>query len=59
MESKTTDCVMCHRKIDPECLSFEQRLIDDRDFCRECWDDIMFGEHAEEVPLPVLVVEGR
>lgn len=46
---------MCHRKIEPERLSFEQRLIDDMDFCRECWDGIMSAQE-EEVLLPVLSV---
>jgi hypothetical protein len=46
---------MCDGPIDTPSLSFEQRLVDDRDFCRASWDELMYGE--EEVTLPSLVVE--
>lgn len=58
MESESRICVMCNGVIDTQSPSFEQRLVDDRDFCRTCWDDMMFGKESE-VPLPVLVLEGR
>ncbi|AIF84136.1 hypothetical protein NTE_02080 [Candidatus Nitrososphaera evergladensis SR1] len=34
-------CVMCHDAISPASLSFEQRLVNDKDFCRKCWDEII------------------
>jgi len=36
-----TKCVACFRPIDPDMLSFEQKLIADEHFCRPCWDDVM------------------
>jgi hypothetical protein len=53
MESET-ECVMCHREINSALLSFEQRLIDDKNFCRECWDGMMSGAQEEEAPLRAL-----
>lgn len=34
-------CVSCFRPIDPNALSFEQKLIEDEHFCRLCWDEVM------------------
>lgn len=41
---------MCGGVINSSSLSFEQRLIGDEDFCRTCWNGIMYEEH-DEVPL--------
>ena len=38
------DCVQCLNSIDADALSFEQRLIDDQDFCRRCFDEKVDGE---------------
>lgn len=48
------NCVLCGGTIDSDALTFEQRLINDEDFCRTCWNDIMHEEYEEEVPLPQL-----
>jgi len=41
-------CVSCFRPIDESSLSFEQKLIDDENFCRSCWDDVM-SESVDEL----------
>lgn len=38
------ECVQCLNPIDTAMLSFEQRLIDDQDFCRRCFDEKVDGE---------------
>jgi hypothetical protein len=35
-------------------LSFEQKLIEDEDFCRRCWDDIVNGSYDEVAVVPSL-----
>ena len=35
------NCVCCSRIILIEVLSFEQRLVGDKDFCHVCWNEIM------------------
>lgn len=37
----TRYCLDCGAPIDPNSLSFEQKLVGDTDFCRQCWDRIM------------------
>jgi hypothetical protein len=54
---KNQACVLCNDVIDPQRLSFEQRLIDDTDFCRTCWDEIMEGEYPRDVPILALAGE--
>ncbi|AIC14930.1 hypothetical protein [Nitrososphaera viennensis] len=39
---------MCCNAIHSASLSFEQRLIDDKDFCRKCWDEITGAAYPEE-----------
>ena len=41
-------CVACFRPVDPDMLSFEQKLIEDEHFCRPCWDDVM-SESIDEL----------
>jgi hypothetical protein len=53
---ETEKCVVCRNVIDPASLSFEQRLIEDKDFCRKCWDAVM-EVRPEEIRLPVLIVK--
>ncbi len=35
------NCTQCGDPISEESFSFEQRLIDDHNFCRKCFDEIM------------------
>lgn len=49
----TWHCLDCSAPIDPNSLSFEQKLVDDKDFCRRCWARIMMDE---EILLPRLAV---
>jgi len=52
---ETRQCVNCSSTIDSGALSFEQKLIDDEDFCRRCWDDIMNGSYDEQaIVMPKL-----
>lgn len=54
-EGEAKKCVNCSNSIDQLSLSFEQKLIDDEDFCRRCWDDIMNGSYDEQaVVMPKL-----
>jgi hypothetical protein len=34
-------CCTCHLPIDFRNLSLEQMIVDDRDFCRRCFDEIL------------------
>jgi uncharacterized paraquat-inducible protein A len=47
-------CVECGISIDVDTLSFEQRLIEDEDFCRRCWDKVM--DETDDVRLPILAI---
>ena len=53
--NKKEICVICNGPIDASSLSFEQLLVNDKDFCRTCWDEILYSE--EEPSLPSLIVE--
>lgn len=54
-EEEARECVNCSNGIDRGLLSFEQKLIDDEDFCRRCWDDIMNSSYDEQaVVMPKL-----
>jgi hypothetical protein len=45
-------CVMCSSSFELSEHGFEQRLIDDVDFCPRCWQDIMTMEYEESfVPI--------
>lgn len=55
MKTNQERCVLCGKAIDSLSLSFEQRLIGDQDFCRNCWNEIMI-EGYDESPLPILLV---
>lgn len=35
------NCIQCEDPISEESSNFEQRLIDDQDFCRKCFDEMM------------------
>ena len=50
-------CVECGIDIDVDNLSFEQKLIEDEDFCRRCWDRVM--DNADDVRLPSLTPDHR
>lgn len=39
-----TDCIQCFRPINSDSLSFEQRLVNDRDFCRRCFEEVAEGD---------------
>lgn len=45
-------CVECGIDIDTDNLSFEQKLIEDEDFCRRCWDRVM--DETDDIRLPSL-----
>ena len=47
-------CVECGIDIDVDSLSFEQRLIEDEDFCRGCWDRVM--DDTDDIRLPSLTL---
>jgi hypothetical protein len=48
-------CVECDSPIEPGSLSFEQRLIDDQDFCRRCFDEIISDEDMPYLKSPGLM----
>ena len=50
-------CVECGIRIDMDNLSFEQKLIEDEDFCRRCWDRVM--DDTDDVRLPSLTPNHR
>jgi len=50
-------CVECGIDIDIDNLSFEQKLIEDEDFCRRCWDRVM--DETDDVRLPSLTPNHR
>ena len=52
--SEASQCIQCGVAIDPTTLSFEQKLIDDKDFCRRCWNQIM--SDVDDIRLPHLAV---
>jgi hypothetical protein len=37
-------CVKCDEPINPGSLTFEQKLVDDTDWCAKCWAHIMSDE---------------
>ena len=42
-------CIMCCEPIDYDNLSFQQRLIGDRDFCRACFDEILEAQYDSDM----------
>lgn len=42
-------CIMCFAPIGYGNLSFQQRLIDDRDFCRVCFDEILEAQYDSDL----------
>ena len=50
-------CVECGINIDKGSLSFEQKLIEDEDFCRRCWDRVM--DETDDVRLPSLTIHQK
>ena len=47
------NCVACRRDLDPKDKTFEQRLIEDMDFCKRCFREIMDSELDDfEIVLP-------
>ncbi|MEO9363985.1 MAG: hypothetical protein ABI348_08805 [Nitrososphaera sp.] len=52
--------MMCNNTINQKSLSFEQRLVDDKDFCRECWDKITNAVYpTDNILLHALLLQGR
>ncbi len=47
-------CINCRGAISQISLSFEQKLIEDEDFCRRWWDDVMNGSYDEVAVIPSL-----
>ena len=43
----THHCVECSEPINPNSLSFEQKLIEDQDWCGKCWARIMTDSFDE------------
>ena len=58
-EQRTEDkkCVECGIDIDIDNLPFEQKLIEDEDFCRRCWDRVV--DDTDDVRLPSLTPDHR
>lgn len=54
-ETASFRCIECNTPISDDLLSFEQRLIDDHDFCRACFEEIM-NENNYDVSIPLLKV---
>lgn len=42
-------CILCYEPIDYGNLSFPQRLIGDRDFCRVCFDEILEAQYDSDM----------
>ncbi|MEM2140459.1 hypothetical protein [Nitrososphaera sp.] len=55
MEQERT-CVLCGESVDDSSLTFEQRLVEDEDFCAPCWNEIMHdvrdAPFSQDVKLP-------
>ena len=49
VESLKDVCVLCGDKVDSRARSFEQALVDDKDFCLVCWTEIMNEEYEPPV----------
>jgi hypothetical protein len=46
-------CIVCNNQFDSNKLTFDQRLIGDKEFCVRCWSDIMNSTIDElEIELP-------
>ena len=55
--AESKKCVECGIDIDVDYLSFEQKLIEDEDFCRRCWDRVM--DETDDVRLPSLTIHQK
>jgi hypothetical protein len=40
-------CVECYEPINPDSLTFEQKLVEDTDWCSKCWTRIMTDSFDE------------
>ena len=49
-------CISCNLPIDLANLSFEQRLIEDKEFCRGCFDEIL-NDNNYDVRVPLLKIK--
>jgi|GEM_PF-3221757 hypothetical protein len=47
-------CVYCGLDYNLNSIKFEQRVVDDRDFCSGCWDMIMSAAQDDEDDRMVL-----
>ena len=48
-------CICCTSPVEPvESKSFEQRLVDDQEFCKRCWNEIITFVSDDEL-LPSLI----
>lgn len=54
-----TDCVQCFNPINADALSFEQRLINDQDFCRKCFDETLDREGLDYLDNPRFLASNR
>jgi len=41
MMEQNRNCILCGSRVKDSSLTFEQRLIEDEDFCAPCWKEIM------------------
>lgn len=46
-------CISCNLPIDLANLSFEQRLVEDKEFCRICFEEIL-NDNNYDVRVPLL-----
>jgi hypothetical protein len=46
--SSIIKCVICGLDFEPSERTFEQRLIEDTDFCRKCFAGIMTAEYESD-----------
>lgn len=56
VERAISKCIVCNVPIDETILSFEQRLIDDKEFCRRCFDEII-DDNNYDIRVPLLRAE--
>ena len=43
------NCLLCRQDFEPDEITFEQRLIEDTDFCSRCFKDILSDRYYEEL----------
>ena len=58
-QAENNRCLICGVDIDSKATIFEQRLIEDKDFCGKCFSDILNDSDGETIVLPRLTVLRR